>query len=78
MKVEKRRFMQQLEGSVFSEVLGLGYYGAERITQIGFVLSPAREIDELLQQPGQLVLHILHGLPLQNTSWPRIPRGTLG
>lgn len=77
MKVEKRRFMQQLD-LVFSEVLGLGYYGAERIIQIGFVLSPAREIDELVQQPGQLVLHVFHGLPLQNTSWPRIPRGTLG
>lgn len=46
MKVKKRRFMQQLE-VVFAEVLGLGYYAAERITQIGFVLSPAREIDEL-------------------------------
>jgi len=77
MKVKKRRFMQRLQ-VVFAEVLGLGYYAAERITQIGFVLSPAREIDELVQQPGQLVLHIFHGLPLQNTSGPRIPRGTLG
>lgn len=42
-----------------------------------FCLLPGRSAS-CCNNPGQLVLHILHGLPLQNTSWPRIPRGTLG
>lgn len=49
---EETAFHAAARGQSFpEEVLGLGYYGAERITQIGFVLSPAREIDEVLQQP---------------------------
>lgn len=48
---EETAFHAAAGGQSFPEVLGPGYYVAERLTQIGFVLSPVREIDEVLQQP---------------------------